>query len=141
MILLSPIFSIIFFATGNFLKHSTEEFICEYFRHCETKKLSTENLDIPPSYPNFFDARNYCNNKGFPYRNFRHCETKSFRRKILILPLPPPFLSINFLAIGIFLKHSTERFTCENFRHCETKNFDRKSWYSPPYPNFFDTRN
>ena len=30
------------------------------FRHCETKKNSTENLDTPPlpSYPNFFDIRN-----------------------------------------------------------------------------------
>ena len=56
------------------------------------KKFSTENLDtpIPPSYPNFFNIRIYCNSKGIPYGNFRHCETKNFRRKILI---PPPLLS------------------------------------------------
>ena len=120
MILPPPLLSINFFATGNFLKHSAEGFNYEIFRHCETKKLSTENLDTPPpSYPNFFDTRNQCNSKGFPYGSFRHCETKNFRRKILILP--PPLLSINFFATGNFLKHSTEGFTCETFQQCEKK--------------------
>ena len=98
------------------------------------KKMSTENLDTPPpSYPNFFDTRNQCSSKGFPYGNFRHCETKNFRRKILILP--PPLLSIKFFATGNFLKHSTEGFTCETFRQCETKGFRRKIVIlSPPPP-------
>ena len=78
----------------------------------------------PPPYPNFFDNGNYCNSKGFPYGNFRHCETKNFRRKILILP--PPLLSINFIATGSFLKHSTEGFTYQIFRHCETKKIRQK---------------
>ena len=68
--------------------------------------------------------------KWFPYENFRHCETKNFRRKILILP--PPLLSINFLATGNVLKHSTEGFPYEIFRHCETKNFRRKFLVLPP---------
>ena len=53
----------------------------------------------PPSYPNFFDTRSYCNSKGFPYGNFRHCETKNFWRKILIFlsPPPPPHSYPNFL--------------------------------------------
>ena len=56
----------------------------------------------------------------------------------------PPLLSINFLATGNLLKHSTERFPYEFFWHCETKNFLRKILILPPppsYSNFFGSRN
>ena len=33
------------FATGIFLKHSTEWFPCEVFRHCEIENFSMENRD------------------------------------------------------------------------------------------------
>ena len=39
ILILPPLLSINFFATGNFLKHSTEGFPCEVFRHCETKNF------------------------------------------------------------------------------------------------------
>ena len=34
-----PLLSINFFANGNFLRHSTEGFLYEIFRYCETKKF------------------------------------------------------------------------------------------------------
>ena len=34
-----PLLSIKFIATGNFLKHSTEGFTYQFFRHCETIKI------------------------------------------------------------------------------------------------------
>ena len=81
----------------------------------------------PPPYQNFFDTRNYCNSKGFPYGNFRHCETKKFRRKILI---PPPLIqTLSIPEINETLKDSTPY---GNFRHCETKNFRQKILKPPP---------
>ena len=55
------------------------------------KNFDGKSWYSPPPYPNFFDTRNYCNSKGFPYGIFRHCETKHSRQKILIVP--PPLLS------------------------------------------------
>ena len=84
----------------------------------------------PPSYPNFFDTRNQCNSKGFPYGNFRHCETKKFRRKILIFS--PPLLSINFSLPEIFWNTAQKVSTTKFFGTVRQKVFDGKSWYSPP---------
>ena len=108
----------------------------EIFRYIETK-TSTENRDNPP-YQSFFDTRNYCNSKGFPYGNFRHCETKNFRRKILILP--PLIQTFSIPEINETLKDSTPY---GNFRHCETKNFRQKNLNPPPLLsiNFFATGN
>ena len=61
----------------------------KYFNTVRQKLRRKIVIPPPPPYPNFFDTRNYCNRKGFPYKNFRHCETKKFRRKIVILPPPP----------------------------------------------------
>ena len=77
---------------------------------------------------NFFDTRNWWNTRGFPSEIFRHCETKTFRGKILI----PPLLSINFLATGKLMKHSTERFPYGILRHRQTKNFWQKIVILPP---------
>ena len=81
-----PLLSINFFATGNFLKHSTEGFSYQIFRQCETKKFSTENCDT--SSP-LFDAQNFslpeffwCT-EVFPNEIFRYCETKKFERKVV----------------------------------------------------------
>ena len=49
---------------------------------------------------------------------------KVFRQR-LFLPFTP-LLSINFLANGKFLKHSTEGFLYEMFRYCATKQFRQK---------------
>ena len=45
-----PFLSIKFFATGIFLKHSTEEFPYDFFRHCGTKNFRRKFLIPPPSY-------------------------------------------------------------------------------------------
>ena len=133
----TPLLSINFFATKNFLKHSTEGFPYGIFRHCETKKFRRKIWILPPLLSiNFFATGIFLKHsrEGFPYGIFRHYETKKFRRKILILP--PPLLSINFFATGNFLKHSTEGFPYGSFRHRET-NFRLKililpSSSSPP---------
>ena len=57
ILILPPLSYPNFFATGNFLKHSTEGFTYQIFRHCETKK-STENHDITLWSIKFFDTRN-----------------------------------------------------------------------------------
>ena len=92
------------------------------------KKFSTENLDTPPppSYPNFFDTRNYCNSKGFPNGIFRHCETKNFRRKILILFPPPLIQTFSIPEVIATVKDSRT----EIFGTVRQKHFDGKSWYS-----------
>ena len=64
---------------------NTKVFSNELFQYSETKHRRKIVIP-PPSYPNFFDTRIYCNSKRFPYGNFRHCETINFRRKNLILP-------------------------------------------------------
>ena len=73
---------------------STKVFSNEIFQYSETK-TPTENRDTPPPphpYPNFFDTRNYCNNKRFPYKIFRHWD-KKFSTESLDTP-PPSFIQI-----------------------------------------------
>ena len=92
------------FATGNFVKHSTEGFHQQSFSVLQDKKNSTESRDITLLNIKFFDTRNFVKHSTLPLRNFRHCETKNIRRKILILPPSP--LSINFFFdTRSFLKH------------------------------------
>ena len=94
----------------------------------------------PPPYPNFFDTRNYCNNKGFPYKIFRQWD-KKFSTENLDTP-PPSFLQIfSGPEVSETLKDSPTNF----FGTVRQKIFDRKSWNSPPPPppllsvNFFAT--
>ena len=62
-----------FFATGLFLKHGSEGFHYEIFRHCE-KKILTENRDNPPPprlIHNFFRYHKFCETKkGSPTKFF-----------------------------------------------------------------------
>ena len=84
-----PLIHNFFSIPENFRK--TEGFLYKAFRFGPVRqKVPTKPWYSPP-YPNFFDTRNYCNSKWFPYGNFRHCETKTFRRKILIPPSYPNF--------------------------------------------------
>ena len=121
---LPPFLSINLFTRENFLKHSTERLLYEMLRKCETKQfwwniVITATFFILYSFPyqKFSETQ-----KGFLYKNFRHFETKIFRRKFLILPLPPS-LSINFFTSEKVLKHSTEWLLYEMLRSCETKQF------------------
>ena len=80
-------------------------------------------------YPKFSETFKVCS------RNF----SALWDKKISIenLESPPPLLSINFLATGRFLKHSTEGFTYQIYRHCETKNFGRKNVIPPSMHKYF----
>ena len=79
------------------------------FSALSDKIFSTENIDTPPFYPNFFDTRRKCNIKGLPYGNFRHCETKNFRQKIVILP--PLIQTFSIPEINATVKDSLGRFS------------------------------
>ena len=98
---------------------------------------------IHPPYPNFFDTRNYCNSKGFPYGNLRHCETKNFDEN-LDTPPPPLIQTFSIPEIIATVKDSPT----EIVGTVRQKNFDENlDTPSPPppllfsYPNFFDTQN
>ena len=78
----SPL-SIIFFATGNFLKYSTERFLDEIFRHCETKNFQRKIVILPPSLPpflsiKFFDYGNFVKPRMVPRRSFPVLWDKNF---------------------------------------------------------------
>ena len=106
------------------------------------KKISTENLDTPPppppSYPNFFDTRNQCNSKGFPYGNFRHWE-KNFDGKTWYSP-PPPIHKL--FGYRKFSETQHRRLPVRNFSALWDKRFSTENLDTPPpYPNIFYTRN
>ena len=124
-----------FFATGNFLKHSTEGFPNEIFRHCETKNFRRKILILPPLslIQTFSVPEINVTVKDSPTEIFGNVRQK-ISTENLDTPLPPPLLSINFFATGNFLKHSTEGFTYKIFRHCETKNFRWKIVILSPSP-------
>ena len=65
-----PLLSIKFFDTRNFLKHRSEGFLYEIFRHCETKKF-WQKIVIPPLLSiKFFDTRNFVKQRRVPLRSF-----------------------------------------------------------------------
>ena len=51
-----------------------------FFRYCETKKISRANRDIPLVSRNIFDKGIFLRNEGFPYETFRYCEKINFRQ-------------------------------------------------------------
>ena len=76
------------------------------FRHCETKKIRRKILIL--SYPETFSLPDFFWNtaqKGSPKKNSALRDKKNSTES-----LDTP-LSINFFATGIFLEHSTEKFT------------------------------
>ena len=95
------------------------------------QKFSTEKLDThPPFLSKVFQYLKLIKHLRIPPRDFfGTVRFKKYRRNILMLP--PHISSINFLATGKFLKHSTEGFPSETFWHCETKNFRRKILITP----------
>ena len=123
--ILSPLSYPKIFDTRN--KWNTKGFPYEVFRHCETKKFDGKSWP-PPLIQTFSIPEINATVKDSPEEISAVWDEK-IRRQILILA-PPPVLSINFFATGIFLKHSTEEFTDKVFWYCETKIFDKKSWYN-----------
>ena len=128
MILPPPLLSTFFFDTRKFLKHRSEGFLYEIFRHCETKNFRRKILRPPIMhkifrYPNFSETM-----EGCP-RYFSALWDKKFLTQNHDTPSPPP-LSTNFFGTRNFLKHRSEGLLYEIFRHCETKKLDTKLWYS-----------
>ena len=73
--------SIIFFATRNFLKHSTEGFPCKVFRHRETKKIRRKILILLPFLSIlFFRYRNisWTQHRRIPLWSYSVLRDKSF---------------------------------------------------------------
>ena len=65
------------------------------------KNFDGKSWYSPPPYPNFFDTRNYCNNKLFPYKIFRHWD-KKFSTENLVTP---PLLLSKFFRDQKLVKH------------------------------------
>ena len=79
-----PLLSINFFATGSFLKHSTEGFLYEMFRYYETKQFRRKIvIPPPPPFLTFSHTRSFLKHKGSS-ANFLLSGTKIFRRKVVI---------------------------------------------------------
>ena len=110
-------------------------------RHFSTlwdENFSTENCDthfllLPFFHKVFWILENFWNTaqNGFHKNFFGTVKQTIFDGKSWYSP--PPLLSINFLATGNFLKHSTEGSSTKCFGTVRTKMFDGKSCYSPPF--------
>ena len=100
------------------------------------KKILTENRDTPsllppapPSHPWTFSIPEIGETLGgSPQKFFGTVRQKIFDGKSWY----SPFLSINFLATGSLMKHSTEVFPYGILRHCQTKNFWQSFVILPP---------
>ena len=110
----------------------TKESPYNFFRYCETKKLSRENRDIPFLSKKNFDKMNFLRNEGFPYEFFRHCEKTNFRQ-IVIHHLMQFFQSRSFLKQN----GPTRNF----FGSVRRKTFERKSWYPLLIHKIFGKKN
>ena len=104
--------SIHFFATGKILKTRTEWFPYEAFQYCEAKNCWQKILILPRSFPflskKFIETWNFEKNRNVPLRKFSAFLDKKYSMESFDTP---HFLSRNFLATGVFLKHSTEGFS------------------------------
>ena len=96
-----PLLSINFFATGNFLKHSTEGFPYKIFRHCETKNFR-KLLTLPPLIHKIFRYPKLSKNRKVPLRIFSVLWDKKFSVENRDIPL----LGIKFFDTRNFLKHT-----------------------------------
>ena len=140
--------SINFLSTGKLMKHSTEWLPYGILRHCQTKNFDRKSwYFLPPpnsSHPKIFSIPEIGETLGgSPPKFFGTVRQKIFDGKSWY-----PLLSINFLATGKLMEHSTERFPYGILRHCQTKflteNRDTPSLFPPPplsSKNFFDTWN
>ncbi len=137
-----PLLSINFFATGNFLKHSTEGFPYEVFWHCETNNFRRKILMPPPPLIHKF----------FPYRKFFETEhRRGPLRSFLALwdmknstenPATSTILSIKFRNRKCS-ETQHRRFPIRNFGHSETNKTSTENLEPPPLLsiNFFATGN
>ena len=125
----SPFLSINFLATGNFLKHSTEGFPYEIFRHCETKNFRRKILILPPPLIQTFSVPEInATVKDFPTEISGTVRQKIFDGKSWY---SPP-LSINFFATGNFWSTAEKGSPAKFFGTVRQKIFVGKSWHSLP---------
>ena len=128
-----------------FCKRSSEGFLYEIFRHCETKSFRRKSLILssPPLIHKIFCSWKLSETQHtrVPIQIFRHSETKSFRRKSLILSSPPLIHKI-FCSWKLSETQQT-RVPLQIFRHSGTKIFRRRILILRPplLQTFFDTRN
>ena len=117
--------SINFFATVNFLKHSTEGFPYEIFWHCETKKFWQKIVILLPSPPFlsiiFFETRMFVKHRRVPLRNFSVLWDNKFSIENRDISL----LGIKFFDTRIFLKH--RRVPRRNFSALWNENFSTEN--------------
>ena len=101
-----PVLSINFFATGNFLKHSTEGFPTIFFGTVRQKNLRRKTLDtpLPPLFHKLFRYRKFSetHHRRLPQRNFSGTvRQKIFDGKPWYSPPPPPLFSIHFRSLNL----------------------------------------
>ena len=95
-----PLLSKNFFATGHFLKHTSEGFLYESFRSCETKNF--EKTVIPSLLcMRIFDTRILSKHRRVLLRNLSALWDKDFSKEFSDIP----FLCIKFCHARKFLKH------------------------------------
>ena len=103
--------SINFFAPGKFLITRTEWFPYEAFQYCGARKFWQKIVLLPRSPPflskKFIKTWNFVKNRKVPLRKFSAFLDKKYSMESFDTP---HFLSRNFLATGLFPKHSTEGF-------------------------------
>ena len=90
--------------------------------------FSTTNRDPPPYPRNISIPENFWNTERFPLRRFPAFLDKKYSMESFDTP---HFLSRNFFATALFLKHSTGRFPYEIIDTVKQRFFGGKSWYPP----------
>ena len=122
-----PLLSINLFATGSFLEHNTKGFLCQSFRHCETKRfrrkiLTTLLISIVFRCRNFSETHH----RSVPLRLLSALQDKKNRRKILIFP--PAVMHILFrhrkLSETQYKKVLLPNFSGLCFNKLSTENLD-----------------
>ena len=100
---------------------NNEGFPYKVFRYWD-KKISTEKSDthstplsLPLSSVNFIDTRNFLKHRRVRLRILWYCETKLFRRKVAILPHPPPPLLLIFNSFRYQKFSETQKGSTANF--------------------------
>ena len=136
-----------FFATGNFLKHSTDGSFYKAFQHCETKKFRRKSLILPPFIHQLFRYRQISETQytRVPLRNFSALRDRKFLTEIVILP--PPRTYPKTFCYRKFSKTQHKRVPLLKFSALRDKMFLTENRDTPSLPPpilsncLFDTRN
>ena len=129
----SPLSSINFFATGNFLEHSREVFSYKIFRHCETKNFRRKILILPPPFliHKLFRYRKFSGtqHRRVPLRNDSVLWDKTILTEIVN---PAPSLIPNIFRYPELMKHW--RIPLRNFSALWDKKFSMENCDTPSIP-------